>query len=57
MLHDYTPLKKIGTSRINTEAAFLRIFTVAFLLFLVPAGGSNTAGAKNSRKAIMKLRT
>ena len=33
----------LGSSRINPGAVFLRIFTVAFLLFLAPKGGSNTA--------------
>ncbi len=34
----------IGSSKINPEAAFLRIFTVAFFLFLTTAGGSNPWG-------------
>ena len=33
-----------GSSRINTGAVFLRIFTAAFLIFLAPAGISNPTG-------------
>ncbi len=33
-----------GSSALNPGAVFLRFFTVAFLLFLTPAGGSKPAG-------------
>ena len=33
-----------GTSSVWGRIGFLRIFTLAFLLFLVPAGDSNPAG-------------
>ncbi len=36
--------KKNGSCALNPGAVFLRFFTVAFLLFLAPAGGSNSAG-------------
>ena len=37
-------LKNYWTSSVWWRIGFLRIFTVAFLLFLAPADGSNTAG-------------
>ncbi len=36
--------KSMGSSALNPGAVFLRFFTVAFLLFLTPQGGSNSAG-------------
>ena len=33
-----------GPGRLGEVMVFLRIFTLAFLLFLAPAGGSNPAG-------------
>ena len=33
-----------GSSALNPVAVFLRFFTVSFLLFLTPAGGSNPTG-------------
>ncbi len=36
--------ENLGSYEGNEVAGFLRIFTVAFLLFLTPAGGSNPAG-------------
>ena len=39
-----TNVKILGSSAINPGAVFLRFFTIAFLLFLTPAGGSNATG-------------
>ena len=33
-----------GSSALNPGAVFLCFFTIAFLLFLTPVGGSNPAG-------------
>ena len=43
-INRHIEIKQMEFSRINQGDGFLRIFTVAFLLFPAPAGGSNPTG-------------